>query len=134
MAWLAKSATDRKMFSLVVVRSFRSHHINLSKKQSSGEIFNFLTGDRGVGEGSCFQIGDRLIRLCVFWPGWIKPDPSPGQQHWGGLELLRGFEIVHNELKNDFMGRLELDLDVLIVNLGGSARLLPLLLKNVTTF
>jgi len=32
------------------------------------------------------------------------------------------------------MGRLELDLDALIVNLWGSARLLPLLLKNVTTF
>jgi len=52
MAWLAKSATDRKMFSLVVVRSFRLHHINLSKKQSSGEIFKFFTCDRGVGEGS----------------------------------------------------------------------------------
>jgi len=54
LAWLAKSATDRKMLSLVVVRSFRLDHINLSKKQSPGEIFNFFTGDRGVGEGSWF--------------------------------------------------------------------------------
>jgi len=29
---LAKSATDRKMLSLLVVRSFRLHHINLSRK------------------------------------------------------------------------------------------------------
>jgi len=32
MARLAKSVTDRKMLSLLVVRSFRFHHINLSKK------------------------------------------------------------------------------------------------------
>jgi len=32
LAWLAKCATDRKMLSLVVARSFRLHHINLSKK------------------------------------------------------------------------------------------------------
>jgi len=32
LAWLAKSATDRKMVSLLVVRSFRLHHINLSRK------------------------------------------------------------------------------------------------------
>jgi len=42
MAWLAKSATDRKMLALFIVRSFRLHHINLSKSQSSGENFNFL--------------------------------------------------------------------------------------------
>jgi len=45
-----------------------------------------------------------------------------------------GFLIVYNKLKNDFTGRLELDLEVLIVNLGDSVRLLPLLLKSVTTF
>jgi len=38
----------------VVVRSFRLHRINLSKQQSSGELFNLFTGDRGVGEGSWF--------------------------------------------------------------------------------
>jgi len=32
LAWLAKSATDRKMLRLLVVRSFRLHHINLSRK------------------------------------------------------------------------------------------------------
>jgi len=32
LAWLAKSATDRKMLSLLVVRSFRLHHINLIRK------------------------------------------------------------------------------------------------------
>jgi len=90
LAWLAKSATDREMLSLVVVTSFRLHHMNLSKKQPSGEIFNFFTGDRGVGEGSWFQIGDRLILFCVFWPGWIEADPSPDQRHWSGFELLLG--------------------------------------------
>jgi len=37
-----KSATDRKMLSLLVVRSFRLHHIILSKKQSSDETLTFL--------------------------------------------------------------------------------------------
>jgi len=32
LAWLAKSATDRKMLSLVVVTSFRLCHINSMKK------------------------------------------------------------------------------------------------------
>jgi len=54
LAWLATSATERKMLSLLVARSFRLYHINLSKKKSSGEIFNFFTGDFGVGEGSWF--------------------------------------------------------------------------------
>jgi len=45
----------------------------------------FFTGDCGVGEGSWFQIGDRLILICVFWPGWIEADPTPDQQHWGLL-------------------------------------------------
>jgi len=54
----------------------------------------------------------------------------------GGFELLLGLRnsSLYNELKNDFMGRLELDLEVLIVNLGGSVCLLPRLLKSVTTF
>ena len=33
LAWLSKSATDRKMLSLLVVGSFRLHHINLSRKE-----------------------------------------------------------------------------------------------------
>jgi len=45
-----------------------------------------------------------------------------------------GFAIVYNELKNDFMGRLELDFGGIDCEFGGSARLLPLLLKSVTTF
>jgi len=52
LAWLATSATDKKMLSLLVVRSFRLHHINLMRKVI--EIFNFLIGDCGVGEGSWF--------------------------------------------------------------------------------
>jgi len=32
LAWLAKSATDRKMLSLMVLRSFRVHHINVNNK------------------------------------------------------------------------------------------------------
>jgi len=73
------------MLSLVVVRSFRLDHIILRKKAIFWRIFNFFTGDRGAGEGSWFLIGDRLILICVFWPGWIEADPSPDQQHWGWL-------------------------------------------------
>jgi len=79
---MASEICNRQKSALVVVRSFRM--------QSSGENFNFFPGDRGVGEGSWFQIGDRLILLCVFWPGWIEADPLPDQQHWGGFELLLG--------------------------------------------
>jgi len=32
LAWFTNPATDRKMLSLAFVRSFRLHHINLSKK------------------------------------------------------------------------------------------------------
>jgi len=32
LAWLAKSATNRKMLGLLVVRSFHLHHINVSRK------------------------------------------------------------------------------------------------------
>jgi len=49
--WLAKSA---KVPSLVVVRQFRLHHIHLSKKVIFWWIFNFFTGDCGLGEGSWF--------------------------------------------------------------------------------
>ena len=47
------------------------------------------------------------------------------------MSFFGGFVIVYNEWKNDFMG---LTLEVLIVNLGNSARFLPLLLSSVTTF
>jgi len=52
----------------------------------------------------------------------------------GGFELLLGFVRVYNELKNDFVGRLELDFGGIDCEFGGLSRLLPLLLKNVTTF
>jgi len=48
------------------------------------------------------------------------------------LGLFGGFEIVYKEVQNYFMGRVELDLEVLIVNLGGSVRLLPLLLNTAS--
>jgi len=50
------------------------------------------------------------------------------------LSFFWGFAIVYNELKNDFMGRLELDFGGIDCEFGGSARLLPLLLKSVSTF
>jgi len=50
------------------------------------------------------------------------------------LSLFGGFVIVYTELKNDFMGRLELDFGDVYREFGGSARLLPLLLNRVTTF
>jgi len=50
------------------------------------------------------------------------------------LSFFWGFVIVYNELKNDFMGRLELDFGGIDCEFGGSASLLPLLLKSVTTF
>jgi len=50
------------------------------------------------------------------------------------LRFFWGFVIVYNELKNDLMGRLELDFGVIDCEFGGSARLLQLLLKNLTTF
>jgi len=53
-----------------------------------------------------------------------------------GFELLRGLRnsIICNELKNDFIGRLELNFGGIDCEFGVSARLLPLLLKSVTTF
>ena len=50
------------------------------------------------------------------------------------MSLFVGFVIVYTELKNDFMGRLELDFGDVYREFGGSARLLPLLLNRVTTF
>jgi len=50
------------------------------------------------------------------------------------LSFFWGFVIVYSELKNDFMGKLELDFGGIDYEFGGSARLLPLLLKSVTTF
>jgi len=51
------------------------------------------------------------------------------------LSFFWGFVIVYNELKNDFMGRLELDFGGIDSGFGGlSPLLLPLLLKNVITF
>jgi len=55
LAWLAKSATDRKMLSLLVVRSFRLYHINLSKKGNRlVKSLTFLLVTFGVGESSWF--------------------------------------------------------------------------------
>jgi len=45
-----------------------------------------------------------------------------------------GFVVVYNVLKNDFMGRLDLDFGGIDDKVGVSARLLPLLLNGVTTF
>ena len=42
LAWLAKSASDRKMLSLLVVRSFCLHHINLSRKATFWWKLTFL--------------------------------------------------------------------------------------------
>jgi len=50
------------------------------------------------------------------------------------LSLFGGFVIGYNELKNDFMGRLELDFGGIDGEFGVSALLLPLLLNGVTTF
>jgi len=50
------------------------------------------------------------------------------------LSFFWGFVIVYNELKNDFVGRLELELGGIDCEFGVSARLLPLLMKRVTTF
>jgi len=51
---------------------------------------------------------------------------------FGGLGLRNS--RLCNELKNDFVGRLELDFEGIHCEFGGSARLLPLLLNRVTTF
>ena len=40
----------------------------------------------------------------------------------GDVELLWGFVIVYNDLKNDFMGRLELDFGRIGCEFGGAAR------------
>jgi len=50
------------------------------------------------------------------------------------LSFFGAFIIVYNELKNDFMERQELDFGGIECEFGGSIRLLPLLLKSVTTF
>jgi len=50
------------------------------------------------------------------------------------LSFFGAFVIVHNELKNDFMGRQELGFGSIDCEFGGSARLFTLLLKSVTTF
>jgi len=50
------------------------------------------------------------------------------------LSFCWEFVIVYNKLKNDFMGRLEPDFGGIDCELGGSVRLLPLLLKRITTF
>jgi len=50
------------------------------------------------------------------------------------LSFFWDFVIVYNELKNDFMGRLEPDFGGIDSEFGGSASLHPLLLKSVTTF
>jgi len=50
------------------------------------------------------------------------------------LSFFGAFVIIYNELKNDFMGRQELDFGDINCEFGGSARLLPLLLMSVTTF
>jgi len=49
------------------------------------------------------------------------------------LSFFWHFVVVYNKLKNYFMGRLELDFGGIDCEFGGSARLLPLLLKRVTT-
>jgi len=50
------------------------------------------------------------------------------------LSFFWAFVIVCNALKNDFMGRLQLDFGGVVYEFGGSAPLLPLLLNGVTTF
>jgi len=50
------------------------------------------------------------------------------------LSFFGAFVIIYLELKNDFIGRLELDFGGIDCVFGGSARLLPPVLKSVTTF
>jgi len=64
MAWLARSVADRKMLSLLLVRSFRLHHISLSRKATSGEDFNFLLV-------TVVLAMVRGLELVIGWPGWI---------------------------------------------------------------
>jgi len=60
------------------------------------KTLTFFTGDRGVGEGSWFWIGDRLILVSVFWPSWKEADPSPDHEHWGCFDLLR---VLRNNIQ-----------------------------------
>ena len=64
MAWLGRSVADTKMLSLLLVRSFRLHHISLSRKATSGEDFNFLLV-------TVVLAMVRGLELVIGWPGWI---------------------------------------------------------------
>jgi len=50
------------------------------------------------------------------------------------LGFFGAFIIIYNELKNDFNGRLKLNFGGIDCEFRDSARLLPLLLKSITTF
>ena len=95
-----------------------AQHLNICSP-SSGEILNFFTGDCGVGEGSWFQIGDRLILLCFL--AWLDRSRSIARSTVLGVasSFFWGFVIVHNELKNDFMERPELDFGGIDCEFGG---------------
>jgi len=56
-----------------------------------------FAGECGVGGGSCFQSGYRLILTCVFWPGWTDANPSPDQHQWGWFQACLGaYELENN--------------------------------------
>jgi len=97
------------MLSLLVVRSFRLHHINLSGKAifwwKLQLFYLWLT---------VLLVEIRGFKLVIGWflpafSGWIEADPWPDQQDLVALGLFGVCVVVYNGLENDFIWRLELD-------------------------
>jgi len=59
----------------------------------------------------------------------------PDHKRWVGFELLRGLVIAYNELKTDFVGRVELDFGGIVCEYGGLSPLASTSVeRSVTAF